>query len=64
MEELNKQSALVIIHPCRAKQRPEDCITGTVAAIYEYPADTTRAVLNMIAHRILTRFLKSICIYF
>ena len=56
MEELDRQHALVIIHPCRAKERPADCITGSVAAIYEYPADTTRAVLNMIAHRIMTRF--------
>ena len=31
-------------------------ITGTVAAIFEYPADTTRAVLNMIANRVMTRF--------
>ena len=56
MEALDRQGALVIIHPCRAKERPADCITGTVAAIYEYPTDTTRAVLNMIAHRVMTRF--------
>ncbi len=56
MEEWNKRKALVIIHPCRARKRPENVITGTVAAIYEYPADTTRAVLNMIANRIMTRF--------
>ena len=56
MEELDRRNALVIIHPCRARQRPENVITGKVAALYEYPADTTRAVLNMIAHRIMTRF--------
>ncbi len=56
MEEWNRRKALVIIHPCRARKRPENVITGTVAAIYEYPADTTRAVLNMIANRIMTRF--------
>lgn len=56
MEELNHRKALVIIHPCRARQRPEKVITGTVAAIYEYPADTTRAVLNMIANRVMTRY--------
>ncbi len=56
MEELDRQNALVLIHPCRAKERPADCITGSVAAIYEYPTDTTRAVLNMIAHWIMTRF--------
>lgn len=56
IEELNKRNALVIIHPCRARQRPENVITGKVAAIYEYPADTTRAVLNMMANKIMTRF--------
>lgn len=56
MEEWNRRKALVIIHPCRARKRPENVITGTVAAIYEYPADTTRAVLNMISNRIMTRF--------
>lgn len=56
MEMLNEKNSLVIIHPCRARQRPENVITGKVAAIYEYPADTTRAVLNMAANRIMTRF--------
>lgn len=56
MNELNKRNALVIIHPCRARQRPENVITGKVAAIYEYPADTTRAVLNMMSNKIMTRF--------
>ena len=56
MEELDRRNALVIIHPCRARLRPENVITGKVAALYEYPADTTRAVLNMIANRVMTRF--------
>ena len=56
MEELDRRRALVIIHPCRARLRPENVITGKVAALYEYPADTTRAVLNMIANRVMTRF--------
>lgn len=56
MEEWNRRGLMVIIHPCRARLRPESVTTGTVAAIYEYPADTTRAVLNMIANRIMTRF--------
>ncbi len=56
MEELDRRGALVIIHPFRARLRPENVITGKVAALYEYPADTTRAVLNMIANRVMTRF--------
>ena len=49
MAELNKNNALVIIHPQRAAEYPKTPITGTVAAIFEYPTDTTRAVLNMMA---------------
>ncbi len=56
LEEWNRRGAIVIIHPCRARLRPQNVITGKVAAIYEYPADTTRAVLNMIASRTMTRF--------
>lgn len=56
MEEWNKRKTLAVIHPCRARLRPENVITGKVAAIFEYPADTTRAVLNMISHRTMTRF--------
>lgn len=56
MKKLNDLKALVIIHPCRARLRPDKCITGKVAAIYEYPADTTRTVLNMMANRIMTRY--------
>lgn len=56
MEEWNRRGAMIIIHPCRARQRPSNVITGTVAAIYEYPADTTRDVLNMTANRIMTRY--------
>ncbi len=56
MAELNRDGALVIIHPQRAAEYPKTPITGTVAAIFEYPTDTTRAVLNMMAHKIMTRF--------
>lgn len=56
MAELNKDHALVILHPQRAQEYPKTPITGTVAAIFEYPADTTRAVLNMMAHKVMTRF--------
>lgn len=47
MEALNELEALAVIHPCRARPRPSNVITGKAAAIYEYPTDTTRAVLNM-----------------
>ena len=56
MAELNKNNALVIIHPQRAAEYPKNTITGTVAAIFEYPTDTTRAVLNMMANKVMTRY--------
>lgn len=54
--ELNRRKALVILHPSPARQLPrENVVTGRVMALFEYPADTTRAVLNLLAGGTLTR---------
>ena len=56
-EELNRRKSLVIIHPSPARQLPrENVVTGQVMALYEYPADTTRAVLNMLATGTLEKY--------
>ena len=56
-EELNRRKALVIMHPSPARQLPrEGVVTGRVMALYEYPADTTRAVLNMLANGTLEKY--------
>ncbi len=56
-EELNNNRELVIIHPSPARQLPrENVITGKVMALFEYPVDTTRAVLNMLSNGTLTKF--------
>ncbi|MBD3878521.1 MAG: amidohydrolase [Quinella sp. 1Q5] len=55
--ELNKRNALVIIHPSPARSLPRSgVVTGKVMALFEYPADTTRAVLNMLANGTLEKF--------
>ena len=55
--ELDKKNSLVIIHPSPAKFLPrENVVTGKVMALFEYPADTTRAVLNMLANGTLEKF--------
>ena len=55
--QLNKRNALVIIHPSPAKLLPrENVVTGKVMALYEYPADTTRAVLNLLANGTLEKY--------
>lgn len=54
---LNEKNSLVIIHPSPAKLLPrEGVVTGKVMALYEYPADTTRAVLNLLANGTLEKF--------
>ena len=54
---LNEKNSLVIIHPSPAKFLPrEGVVTGKVMALFEYPADTTRAVLNMLANGTLEKF--------
>ena len=54
---LNEKSSLVIIHPSPARSLPRNVVvTGKVMALFEYPADTTRAVLNMLANGTLEKF--------
>ena len=56
-EELDKRNVLVIIHPSPARTLPrENVVTGKVMALFEYPADTTRAVLNLLANGTLEKF--------
>ncbi len=56
-EELNKKNSLVIIHPSPAQILPrKNVVTGKVMALFEYPADTTRAVLNLLANDTLEKF--------
>lgn len=56
-DELNKKNSLVIMHPSPARNLPrENVVTGKVMALFEYPADTTRAVLNMLANGTLEKF--------
>ena len=54
---LDEKSSLVIIHPSPARSLPRNVVvTGKVMALFEYPADTTRAVLNMLANGTLEKF--------
>lgn len=55
--ELHRQRALVILHPSPARQLPRGkVVTGKVMALFEYPSDTTRAVLNILANGTLERY--------
>lgn len=56
MEVLNERNAVIIIHPHRPTPYPERIIATTPLAMYEYPAETTRAVVNMLARKVLVRY--------
>lgn len=56
MELLNNRRAVVILHPHTPAQRPENTFTGNPIFVYEYPAETTRAVINMIENNIMVRY--------
>lgn len=56
MEVLNARKAVVILHPHTPAQRPENTFTGGPVFVYEYPAETTRTVLNMIESNIMVRY--------
>ena len=56
MEVLNERNAVVIIHPHRPTPYPERIVATTPLAMYEYPAETTRAVVNMLSRNVLVRY--------
>ena len=56
MEVLNERHAVIIIHPHRPTPYPERIIATTLLAMYEYPAETTRAVVNMLARNVPMRY--------
>ena len=57
--ELNRRRALIIMHPSPARELPrQGTVTGQVMALFEYPADTTRSVVNLLASGMLERYPK------
>ena len=56
MEVLNERHAVIIIHPHRPTPYPGNIIKTTPLAMHEYPAETTRAVANMLARNVLVRY--------
>lgn len=56
MEVLDERHAVIVIHPHRPTPCPEKVVETTPLAMYEYPAETTRAVVNMIARNVLVRY--------
>ncbi len=56
MEVLNQRHAVVILHPHKPVPVNDTLIAATPLAIYEYPAETTRTVVNMITHNVPSRY--------
>ena len=56
MQVLNERNAVVIIHPHRPTPYPKEIIKVAPLALYEYPAETTRGVVNMIVRNVLVRY--------
>lgn len=56
MDVLNERHAVVILHPHRPVPVNDGLIASVPLAAYEYPAETTRTVLNMIAHNVPARY--------
>ncbi len=53
---LNEYHAVVIIHPHRPVNYPDNLLNSLPLALYEYPAETSRAICNMIARNVLARY--------
>lgn len=56
MAYLNSRKAVVITHPHKPSASNDKLIAAVPLASYEYLAETTRAVLNMVAHDVMVRY--------
>ena len=56
MAYLNSRKAVVITHPHKPSAVNDKLIAAVPLASYEYLAETTRAILNMVAHDVLVRY--------
>ncbi len=56
MEVLNERKAVIIVHPHKPSDVNDRLISDVPLASYEYLAETTRAILNLVAHDVLVRY--------
>ncbi len=56
MAYLNSRKAVIITHPHKPSAVNDKLISAVPLASYEYLAETTRAILNMVAHDVLVRY--------
>ncbi len=56
MSVLDERHAVVILHPHKPVPVNDTLIAAAPLAVYEYPAETTRAVVNMITHNVMARY--------
>jgi predicted TIM-barrel fold metal-dependent hydrolase len=56
MEVLNQRHAVIIVHPHGPALVSEGIINNTPLAMYEYPAETTRGIVNMISRNVPARY--------
>lgn len=54
--ELNARGTVINIHPHRPTPQQEGIFTAGPVSLFEFLADTTRAVMNMIANGVLERY--------
>ncbi len=56
MSYLNERKAVIITHPHKPAAVNDKLIDAVPLASYEYLAETTRAILNMVAHDVLVHY--------
>lgn len=56
MEVLNERGAVIITHPHKPTSNNETLTSVVPLASYEYLAETTRAILNMVGHNVMVRY--------
>lgn len=55
-EELNRRKAVITIHPHKPSLLDENLFSARTIPVFEFFADTTRAVMNMMGNHVLERY--------
>lgn len=55
-DELNQRSAIVLIHPTAPQTFPEGCFTSEVLPLFEFIADTTRSIVDLLVSGMVEKY--------
>lgn len=55
-KKLNEREGIIFVHPTAPQSYPKDCFTSEVLPLFEFIADTTRSIIDLIVSGMLEKY--------